>query len=78
MIDYGPESVVSNLSPHAAMWVCAPEDTMVPIEESRGMYEQAGFPKRLAIPEGLKHHDLYCDEGLSSCWMLQCSGLVNG
>lgn len=63
MISFKPESVVDTISPRAAMWICTSEDTIVPIEESRGMYEKAREPKRLVIIEGFKHHDLYLDSG---------------
>jgi len=63
MISFRPEAFVNRITPRAAMWICASEDTMVPVDESRGMYELADSPKRLVIIEGLKHHDLYLDRG---------------
>ena len=63
MIEFRPESVVKRISPRAAMWICASEDTMVPVDESRALYEKADQPKELVIVNGFKHHDLYLDEG---------------
>jgi len=63
MINFRPESVVDRISPRAAMWICASEDTNVPIDESRGMYEMAGEPRKLVVVEGYEHHALYLDTG---------------
>jgi len=59
IINSRPESVVDRISPRAAMWICAGNDTLVPIGESRSMYEKAGEPKKLVILEGVEHHALY-------------------
>ena len=59
MSNYQPETVVDRISPRAAMWICAGNDTLVPIDESRGMYQKAKEPKRLVILEGVEHHALY-------------------
>ena len=57
--DYRPESVVDRISPRAAMWICAGNDSLVPIDESRGMYQKAKEPKKLVILGGVEHHALY-------------------
>ena len=57
--NYRPETVVGRISPRAAMWICAGNDALVPIDESRSMYQQAKEPKKLVILEGVEHHALY-------------------
>ena len=59
MSSYRPETVVDQISPRAAMWICAGNDTLVPIDESRSMYQKAKEPKKLVILEGVEHHALY-------------------
>jgi len=59
IINFRPESVVDAISPRAAMWLRAENDTIVPIEESRSMYQKAGEPKKLVILEGEVHHGLF-------------------
>lgn len=61
--NFRPETVVENISPRAAMWICAKNDTLLPIDHSRRMYEKAGEPKKLVILEGEEHHSLYSGEG---------------
>lgn len=60
---FQPESVVKNISPRAALWIAAEHDTLLPIEHSRRMYQNAGEPKKLVILEGEEHHSLYQGEG---------------
>ena len=57
--NYRPETMVDRISPRAAMWICAGNDTLLPIDESRSMYQKAKEPKNLVILEGLEHHALY-------------------
>lgn len=59
MSNYRPETVVDRISPRAAMWICAGNDSLVPIDESRSMYQKAKEPKKLVILEGVEHHALY-------------------
>jgi len=59
MSNYRPETVVDRISPRAAMWICAGNDTLVPIDESRSMYQKAKEPKKLVILKGVEHHALY-------------------
>jgi len=61
--NFRPETVVKNISPRAAMWICAKNDTLLPIDHSRRMYEKASEPKKLVILEGEEHHSLYFGEG---------------
>ncbi len=68
---YRPESVVKDIAPRAAMWICAENDTLLPVDHSKRMYENAGEPKKLVIVEGADqfdaigdaHHSLYYGEG---------------
>jgi hypothetical protein len=60
IMNYSPTSVVDRISPRAAMWICAENDTAVPVDDNgRHMYENAGDPKNLVIIEGERHHDLF-------------------
>jgi fermentation-respiration switch protein FrsA (DUF1100 family) len=63
MVHYRPESVVDRISPRAAMWIYTAEDTVVPIEESQSMYQNAREPKKLVTIKGLKHYELYHGPG---------------
>jgi len=63
IINYRPETVVNNISPRAAMWICAKNDTLVPVDQSRRMFEKAGEPKKLVILENEEHHSLYFGKG---------------
>jgi len=63
MIQYRPESVVDSISPRAALWICTPEDNVVPAEESKCMYLKAHEPKKLVAIEGFKHYELYHGPG---------------
>jgi len=70
LLNFQPESVVDKISPRAAMWICAGNDTLVPNWESRSMYEKAGEPKKLVIIEEEKHHGLYYTPSLER-WLTQ-------
>ena len=59
LVRYQPEAFVSRISPRAAMWICAEDDTLVPIEEAQSLYEKAGEPKKLLVVKGAVHHALY-------------------
>ena len=63
MIQYRPETVVDRIFPRAAMWIYTPEDTVVPPEESKSMYQKAHEPKKLVSMEGFKHYELYHGAG---------------
>jgi dipeptidyl aminopeptidase/acylaminoacyl peptidase len=73
MIAFRPETVAARIAPRAAMWLCASEDTNVPVDESRRLYDLAGEPKKLVIIEGLEHHALYIGEGFTAM-MAQATG----
>jgi fermentation-respiration switch protein FrsA (DUF1100 family) len=59
MSNFSPETVVDRISPRAALWICAGNDTLLPIDQSRSMYEKAKEPKKLVIIEDAEHHALY-------------------
>jgi fermentation-respiration switch protein FrsA (DUF1100 family) len=63
VMDFKPESVVDRISPRAALWIHAAEDTLVPPDESRSMYERAREPKKLVVLDGLTHWDVYRGPG---------------
>jgi alpha-beta hydrolase superfamily lysophospholipase len=63
LIQYRPESVAHLISPRAAMWLVAGEDTYVSVEESERMYALAGEPKKLVVIAGARHPDIYSGKG---------------
>jgi esterase/lipase len=63
IINFRPETVVNSISPRAAMWICAKNDTLVPVDQPRRMFEKAGEPKKLVILEDEEHHSLYFGKG---------------
>jgi pimeloyl-ACP methyl ester carboxylesterase len=62
LLNFRPIEVVERVSPRASMWVCAGQDTLVPNEFSRSMYDCAGEPRRLDVFEDVVHHGLYDGE----------------
>ena len=64
MIDYRPESVVSNISPRAMLWLHGDADERVSMEESQSMYAKANEPKKIVILSGLGHSDILTGAGL--------------
>ena len=64
MIDYRPESVVSNISPRAVLWLHGDADERVSMEESQSMYAKASEPKKIVILPGLGHSDILAGAGL--------------
>ena len=64
MIDYRPESVVSNISPRAMLWLHGDADERVSMEESQSMYAKAAEPKKIVILPGLGHSDILAGPGL--------------
>lgn len=71
LIDFRPIEIVDRVSPRAALWICAGEDTLMPNEYSRAMYDRAGEPKRLIVFEHVVHHGLYYGEPFER--MMECS-----
>jgi dienelactone hydrolase len=59
IVNYRPETVVDRISPRAAMWICAANDTLVPVDEARSLYQRAKEPKKLVVLTGMEHHALY-------------------
>jgi len=64
LIAYRPESIVSQISPRAIMWLHGDADERVSMEESVSMYQKAGEPKKLVILPGLGHSDIIVGPGL--------------
>jgi hypothetical protein len=77
MLLFRPESVVQHISPRAALWIYAQEDTVIPIEESQNMYRRALEPKKLVAIEKLKHYELYHGEGFERVMGLSTSWFNN-
>jgi esterase/lipase len=61
---FQPETIVKNISPRAGLWIAAELDTLLPVDHSQRMYDNAGEPKKLIIMEGEEHHSIYNGEGL--------------
>jgi dipeptidyl aminopeptidase/acylaminoacyl peptidase len=58
-LEYRPEEVVSRISPRAICLIHGAKDTLVSPDESIGMYERAGEPKKLVLIPGLTHYEAY-------------------
>lgn len=77
IMEFQPENVVDRISPRAALFIFADNDTLTPAEDTRGiaMYEKAGEPKKLVILEGVCHHAVYDSPvfeqvmGISTDWL---------
>lgn len=59
VISFKPEEMVPKISPRAIMFIHAGDDDLVPVDESRIMYDKAGEPKRLHTIPGVAHHAVY-------------------
>lgn len=58
-LEYRPEDLVSRISPRALCLMHGAKDTLVSPDESIGMYERAGEPKRFVLLPGLTHYEVY-------------------
>jgi dipeptidyl aminopeptidase/acylaminoacyl peptidase len=57
LVEYSPESLAGRIAPRPVCFIHGTEDRLVPPEESRRLYAQAGEPKRLELLPGLGHFD---------------------
>jgi hypothetical protein len=57
LIEYSPEAVVERIAPRPVLFIHGDSDRLVPVEESRRMFERAGEPRRLEVVPGLDHFD---------------------
>jgi pimeloyl-ACP methyl ester carboxylesterase len=57
LIEYNPEAVVERIAPRPVLFIHGDDDRLVPLEESRRMFERAGEPRRLETISGMGHFD---------------------
>jgi pimeloyl-ACP methyl ester carboxylesterase len=57
LVEYRPESLVSQIAPRPLLLIHGSDDRLVPVEESSGLMANAGEPKRLEVLPGLGHFD---------------------
>ncbi|MCC6175918.1 MAG: alpha/beta fold hydrolase [Chloroflexi bacterium] len=57
LTEFRPEASIGRLAPRPVLLIHGDADCMVPTEESRAMFAQAGEPKRLEIVPGMGHFD---------------------
>jgi len=57
LIEYRPEAMVERLAPRPVLFIHGNNDHLVPVDESRQMFNQAGEPRRLEIVPAMGHFD---------------------
>jgi fermentation-respiration switch protein FrsA (DUF1100 family) len=57
LIDYCPERMVERIAPRPVLLLHGGTDLLVPVDESRGLFAQAGEPRELVIVPGMAHFD---------------------
>lgn len=57
LIDYRPESLVARISPRPMLLLHGEADLLVPIDESKQLFDHAGEPRELALVPGMGHFD---------------------
>jgi fermentation-respiration switch protein FrsA (DUF1100 family) len=57
LIDYKPEAVVGQIAPRPLLLIHGDNDRLVPVDESRSLFAQAGEPRRLTVVPGMDHFD---------------------
>lgn len=55
LLEYEPEAVVGQLAPRPVLFIHGDNDRLVPLEESRSLFAQAGEPRRLEVLPGVSH-----------------------
>ncbi|MBI3966522.1 MAG: alpha/beta fold hydrolase [Chloroflexi bacterium] len=58
LIAYRPEDVVDRISPRPLLLIHTEDDVIVPVDESRKLFERAGEPKQLVVLPG-HHYSVY-------------------
>lgn len=56
---FKPVERVHLIAPRGTMFIGVEEDTLCPWDQTLGLYERAGEPKRLLGLSGISHHDVY-------------------
>ena len=62
MIDFVPERHLPYPSHTPVLFIHAGADRMVPVEESRSMWQRAGEPKELIVIPDIGHHEVHSGE----------------
>lgn len=62
IIEFRPERSLPYDPPKAVLFIHAADDTMVPVEESRAMWERAAEPKQLVVIPAIGHHEVHAGE----------------
>lgn len=62
IVEFWPERHLPYAVPKPVLFIHAGEDTMVPVDESVGMWERAAEPKQLVIIPGIGHHQVHSGE----------------
>jgi dipeptidyl aminopeptidase/acylaminoacyl peptidase len=57
LIDYSPQSMVGRIAPRPLLIIHGQDDLMVPLDESRSLFAEAGEPRELEIVPGMGHFD---------------------
>jgi pimeloyl-ACP methyl ester carboxylesterase len=65
MIEFWPERHLPSDRPVPALFVHAGEDTMVPVDESKRMWQRAAEPKRLVVIPDIGHHEVHRGEAFA-------------
>ena len=64
IIEYKPENVAHEMD-CPALYVSAELDTLTPLDEQVGLYEESPEPKSYVVIPGVNHHDVYKEPHLS-------------
>lgn len=62
IIEFRPERSLPYEPPTPLLLIHAEDDTMVPVEESRAMWERGAEPKQLVVIPGIGHHEVHTGE----------------
>ncbi|MEE8497632.1 MAG: alpha/beta hydrolase [Acidimicrobiia bacterium] len=63
--EFRPERYLPYAAPKPVLLIHAENDTMIPVEESRRMWERADEPKRLVVIPGIGHHEVHTGEAFA-------------
>jgi len=66
ILAFRPEDHVHRIPPRGVMLVAVEDDTLMPFEEVQRLYAKLSDPKRILVLRGIRHHDIYEPERLTS------------
>ena len=64
-LGFNPEWVVDKIAPRPILFITTDNDRLVPPEESKHLYAQAGEPKKLVVLKGYGHYEVYVEPAFS-------------